>query len=93
LEIVEAAIKKSEGSQIKVEDIDENKRVEKLLYGEKQSLVKNPYLAEDGIEKNVHEHRDTEKDNSTNVVNTPSNSRTVLADFIRNKIVYVNKSK
>jgi len=89
-EIVEEAIKKSEGSQIKVEDIDENRSIEKILYDGQKSLVKNPYLVTKHIEENVCKHEDAEIDNDINVVNASTSSRNVLADFIRNKTVNGN---
>jgi hypothetical protein len=88
--IVEEANKKSEGSKIKVEDIEDNRRVEKASYGEKQSLTKNPYLEEESFEENVNVHRDIENDNDANVLNTTRSYKTSCADYIRKKVINDN---
>lgn len=88
--IVNEAIKKSEGSKIKIEDIDENRSIEKALYDEQQSLIRNPYLENKVIEKKTHNHEEKEIENDKGDLNILQSSKNVMADFIRNKIMNGN---
>jgi hypothetical protein len=86
-EIVNDATKKSGESKIRIEEINENRRIEKELYDEQQALTRNPYLENNIIDENKQKNEEGKIDSNKDILNSPKSSRNVLADLIRNKVV------
>ncbi|MDD7795901.1 hypothetical protein [Clostridium sp. 'White wine YQ'] len=86
--IVSEAVKKSNGSKVKIEDIDENRSIEKAFYDEKQSLTKEQCSVNNKEYRNISGRLD--ENDEVKFENIKKNSRDVLSDFIKNKMFNKN---